>query len=35
MVGDFCNDRVFRKMKEKYQNTTKRFGWRALVSSMV
>lgn len=35
VVGDFCNDRVFRKMKEKYQNTTKRFGWRALVSSMV
>lgn len=35
VVWDFCNDRVFRRMKKKYQNTTKRFGLRAIVSSMV
>lgn len=34
MVGDFVNDRVFRKMKEKYPTTHKGFGWRAILSSL-
>lgn len=35
VVGDFANDRTFRKMKEKHQNETKGFGLRAIVSSLV
>ena len=31
--GDFVNDRVFRKMKEKHSDELKGFGWRAIVSS--
>lgn len=34
LVGDFVNDKVFRKMKEKYPTTHKGFGWRAIVSSL-
>lgn len=34
VVGDFVNDRVFRKMKMKYQDTHKRFGARAIISSL-
>lgn len=33
VIGDFVNDRVFRKMKEKHSNELKGFGWRAIVSS--
>ena len=33
VIGDFVNDRVFRKMKEKHSNDLKGFGWRAIVSS--
>ena len=34
VLGDFVNDRVFRKMKEKYPNSIKGFGWRAMLSSV-
>lgn len=34
MVGDFVNDRVFRKMKEKHPDTHRGFGWRAILSSL-
>lgn len=34
MIGDFVNDRVFRKMKQKYPNTHKGFGLRAILSSV-
>ena len=34
VLGDFINDRVFRKMKEKYPNSIKGFGWRAILSSV-
>lgn len=33
LVGDFINDRVFRKMKEKHRNDHKGFGLRAILSS--
>lgn len=33
MIGDFVNDRVFKRMKEKYPTTHKGFGWRAILSS--
>jgi len=33
MVGDFINDRVFKRMKEKYPRSHKGFGWRAIISS--
>lgn len=33
VIGDFVNDRVFRKMKEKHSNELKGFGGRAIVSS--
>ena len=33
VIGDFVNDRVFRKMKEKHSDELKGFGWRAVVSS--
>lgn len=35
VVGDFVNDRVFRKMKEKHANELKGFGWRAIISSLI
>lgn len=35
VVGDFVNDRVFRKMKEKHIDELKGFGWRAIISSLV
>ncbi|MCW6663942.1 queuosine precursor transporter [Aerococcaceae bacterium NML190073] len=35
MVGDFVNDRVFRFMKRKYPDSHKRFGLRAVVSSLM
>jgi uncharacterized integral membrane protein (TIGR00697 family) len=34
LVGDFVNDRVFRKMKEKHLTSHKGFGWRAILSSL-
>lgn len=34
MVGDFVNDRVFRRMKERHPNTHRGFGWRAILSSV-
>lgn len=33
VIGDFVNDRVFRKMKAKHSDELKGFGWRAIVSS--
>lgn len=33
VIGDFVNDRVFRKMKAKHSNELKGFGWRAIISS--
>lgn len=33
VVGDFVNDRIFRKMKAKHVNEIKGFGWRAIISS--
>lgn len=35
VIGDFVNDRVFRKMKEKHIDELKGFGWRAIISSLV
>ena len=34
VVGDFVNDRVFKKMKEKHPDSIKGFGWRAILSSL-
>jgi uncharacterized integral membrane protein (TIGR00697 family) len=34
LVGDFVNDRVFRKMKQKHPNSFKGFGFRAIASSV-
>ena len=34
VLGDMVNDKVFRKMKEKHPNELKRFGWRAIISSL-
>lgn len=34
LVGDFVNDRVFKKMKEKHPTDHKGFGWRAILSSL-
>lgn len=34
VLGDFVNDRVFRRMKQKYPNSIKGFGWRAILSSV-
>lgn len=33
-VGDYLNDKVFKKMKERH-NDLKGFGWRAILSSLV
>ena len=33
VIGDFVNDRVFRKMKKKHSEELKGFGWRAIISS--
>ena len=33
VVGDFVNDRIFRKMKERHADELKGFGFRAIVSS--
>ena len=33
MIGDFINDRVFKRMKEKHPTDHKGFGWRAIISS--
>lgn len=35
LVGDYVNDNVFRKMKEKHKDTHKKFGLRAILSSLV
>lgn len=35
VIGDFTNDKVFKKMKENYIGTHKRFGTRAIISSLV
>lgn len=35
VVGDFANDKVFKKMKSKYIDSHKRFGTRAILSSFV
>lgn len=34
VIGDFVNDKIFAKMKEKHQDTTKGFSFRAIVSSI-
>ena len=34
VIGDFANDKVFKKMKEKYPNSIKGFGFRAIISSI-
>lgn len=34
-VGDYLNDRVFRKMKEKHKEELKGFGYRAILSSFI
>lgn len=33
VIGDFINDRVFKRMKEKHPIDHKGFGWRAIISS--
>lgn len=33
VIGDFVNDRIFRKMKTKHTHEIKGFGWRAIISS--
>ena len=33
VIGDFVNDRVFKRMKEKHPIDHKGFGWRAIISS--
>lgn len=35
VIGDFANDKVFRKMKERHAETMKGYGWRAILSSLV
>jgi uncharacterized integral membrane protein (TIGR00697 family) len=35
MIGDLVNDKVFRRMKQKYPTTHQGFGWRAIISSFV
>lgn len=35
VVGDFVNDKVFAKMKAKYPDSIKGFGWRAILSSLL
>lgn len=35
VVGDLANDRVFKKMKEKYPDSHKGFSLRAIISSLV
>jgi len=32
IIGDLVNDKVFRRMKQKYPTTHKGFGWRAIIS---
>ena len=34
IVGDYVNDNVFRKMKEKHKDDHKKFGLRAILSSL-
>ena len=34
VVGDFVNDRVFRKMKQWHGDSMKGFAWRAILSSL-
>lgn len=34
IIGDYVNDRVFRKMKNKYPHTHEGFGSRAILSSL-
>lgn len=34
VLGDLVNDKVFRKMKDKYPDSIKGFGWRAILSSV-
>ena len=33
MIGDLINDKVFKRMKEKYPSSHKGFGFRAIISS--
>lgn len=35
LLGDFVNDKVFARMKEKHLNDMTGFGWRAILSSFV
>lgn len=35
VLGDLANDKLFRRMKTKYPNTHRGFGWRAILSSFV
>lgn len=34
VIGDFINDNVFKKLKEKHPNNQKGFGFRAILSSL-
>lgn len=34
LIGDLVNDKVFKRMKAKYPDTHKGFGWRAILSSL-
>jgi len=33
LIGDLMNDKVFKRMKQKYPTTHQGFGWRAIISS--
>lgn len=33
VIGDFVNDRIFRRMKAKHADEMSGFGWRAIISS--
>ena len=35
VIGDFANDKVFRKMKKRHAESMKGYGWRAILSSLV
>ena len=35
VIGDFANDKVFRKMKERHAESMRGYGWRAILSSLV
>lgn len=35
VIGDFANDKVFHKMKERHAESMRGYGWRAILSSLV